>query len=349
MTEKFERVLAIESSCDETAVALVDVFMDTSGVVRSEVRDAKVLSQIETHRAYGGVIPEVASREHYEMLPSLVQGCIQSSGVDVHTITRLAATVSPGLVGGLLVGSVYARHYAAGQGVPFSGVNHIEGHVLTVGLTDALQPPYLVLLVSGGHCQFVSADEVGVYHLLGQTRDDSVGECFDKVAQMLGLPYPGGPAVEQLALSGDATVYDFPKPMLHQGLDFSFSGLKTAVRQVIDAADLTGTIKADICASFQTTVASIFAHKLAKALKETGHKHCVVAGGVAANKAIRAALFRVCEGMGVQFIAPPLKLCTDNAEMIGYTAGVRALLGADDSGCDVKPRWPLSEMNWRNP
>ncbi len=342
-----ERILAIESSCDETAIAIVDVSKDDLGEIRSHVLASHVLSQIETHRAYGGVIPEVASREHYEALSGLVNNCIQLSSVDESTITRVAATVSPGLVGGLLVGSVYAKNYAFGLGVPFSGVNHIEGHALTVGLTDCMQPPYLVLLVSGGHCQFVSVTKVGEYKLIGKTKDDSVGECFDKVAQMLGLPYPGGPSVERLATEGGSQKYDFPKPMLHNGLDFSFSGLKTAVRQTIDSVEMTESIKADICASFQYTVAAVFSHKLKKALKETGHKSCVVAGGVAANKTIRIALRQVCNSENVQFIAPPLKLCTDNAEMIGYTAGVRVLLGADDSKAVVKPRWPLEDMNWR--
>jgi N6-L-threonylcarbamoyladenine synthase len=343
-----ERILAIESSCDETAIAMVDVSKDDSGEIRSHVLASHVLSQVETHRAYGGVIPEVASREHYEALSGLVNDCIQLSGVEESTITRVAATVSPGLVGGLLVGSVYAKNYAFGLGVPFSGVNHIEGHALTVGLTDCMQPPYLVLLVSGGHCQFVSVTKVGEYKLIGKTKDDSVGECFDKVAQMLGLPYPGGPSVEKLATKGDSQKYAFPKPMLHNGLDFSFSGLKTAVRQTIDSVEMTEGIKADICASFQHTVAAVFSHKLKKALKETGHKSCVVAGGVAANKTIRMALQQICDNENVQFIAPPLKLCTDNAEMIGYTAGVRVLLGADDSKAPVKPRWPLEDMNWRS-
>ncbi|MEC9292557.1 MAG: tRNA (adenosine(37)-N6)-threonylcarbamoyltransferase complex transferase subunit TsaD [Pseudomonadota bacterium] len=344
---KTERILAIESSCDETAVALVDVSISDEGVFTSSVISSNVLSQIDTHRAYGGVIPEVASREHYEALSGLVKNCIQSASVELNTISRVAATVSPGLVGGLLVGSVYAKNYAFGLGVPFSGINHIEGHVLTVGLTDERQPPYLVLLVSGGHCQFVSVKGIGEYELIGKTVDDSVGECFDKVAQMLNLPYPGGPEIEKLAMNGNPEAYELPKPMLHNGLDFSFSGLKTAVRQLIDSVDMTEEVKTDICASFQQTVADLFAHKLKKALKETGHNACVVAGGVAANKTIRAALDTVCQNNEAKFIAPPLKLCTDNAEMIAYTAGVRALLGAEDSEAAVKPRWPLEDMNWR--
>lgn len=341
------KILAVETSCDETAAALVQVEKISQHEFNAEVLSEHVFSQIDTHKAYGGVIPEIASRAHLERIQGIVDTVLEKSKTDLSEVDALAATTGPGLLGGLIIGHVYTKTLAQGIQKPFWAVNHIESHILTSGLTDNIQPEYTVMLVSGGHCQVVAVEDIGAYQVIGETRDDSVGECFDKVATMLGLPYPGGPHVEKEAKNGDAGRYSLPMPLLHEGLDFSFSGLKTAVRQVLEKEVHTPQDKADLCASFQQTVATLLAKKAQKALEITGHKTLVVAGGVAANGTIRAELQKMCDGMDVTFYAPPLKYCTDNAAMIGYCAGVRALRGADDRHHAIVPRWPLVNMNWR--
>ena len=339
-------VLGIETSCDETAAAVVT----EARAIESNL----VLSQLEEHRPYGGVVPEIAARSHLDHIDGLVRDALDQSGRDFSSLDAVAATAGPGLIGGLFVGVMTAKAIAAVRGLPFLAVNHLEAHALTVRLTDELAFPYLLLLVSGGHCQLVAVEGVGRYRRLGGTLDDAVGEAFDKVAKLIGLPYPGGPAVEAAAEDGDPTRFALPRPMLGRpALDFSFSGLKTAVRHAVtglggDAPD-AGTV-ADLAASFQAAVADVLADRCARAL-EAFAKRCgqpgplVIAGGVAANGALRARLTEVAESAGSRLVAPPPKLCTDNAAMIAWAGLERLRLGLTD-GLDFapRPRWPLESL-----
>ncbi|GBQ06266.1 tRNA (adenosine(37)-N6)-threonylcarbamoyltransferase complex transferase subunit TsaD [Saccharibacter floricola] len=341
-------LLAIETSCDDTACAI----LDANGTVLSEA----LLSQ-ESHAALGGVVPEIAARAHLDILPNLVDLTLERAGLTLGDIAHFAATTGPGLIGGLIVGSNYAKGLALSQGKPFIGINHIEGHILTPRLPSALADegitlsfPYLAMLVSGGHCQCVSVEETGHYRRLGGTIDDSAGEAFDKVAKMLGLGWPGGPALEKLATEGDDTAYSLPRPLKgRDGCDFSFSGLKTAVSRLIEPygkAALSHRVAADLAASFQRAVADVMAdraeHALALAPQATA---LVVAGGVAANRTLRARLESVAERHAIPFLAPPLRLCTDNAVMIGWAALERLAQGERPNDITIapRPRWPLSE------
>ena len=341
-------VLGIESSCDETAVAIV-------GEDR-RILAHQVLSQRE-HLAYGGVVPEVAARAHLQHMDHLVEDSLREANVTLDDLSAIAVTAGPGLIGGVLVGVMTAKAIAQVRGLPLVAVNHLEGHALTVRLTDEnVSFPYLLLLVSGGHCQLLVAKDIGEYTRLGTTIDDAVGEAFDKTAKLLGLGWPGGPAIEKLAaectdVKAARAKYPLPRPMLGKpGCDFSFSGLKTAVRRVIDqfpAGDIPRADAAALCASFQETVADILRDRVKNALDEymrlaPAAPSLVVAGGVAANKRLRAVLEGMASERGLRFIAPPLKLCTDNAAMIAWAGMERFVRGMTDApDFAVRARWPL--------
>ncbi len=335
-------VLGIETSCDETAAAVV---RDDRAVLADVVQ-----SQLDEHRAYGGVVPEIAARSHLEHIDALVARALAEAGVGFADLDAVAATGGPGLIGGVMVGVMTAKAIALVHGKPFVAVNHLEGHALTARLTDGIAFPYLLLLVSGGHCQLLAVEGVGRYRRLGTTIDDAAGEAFDKVAKLLGLGYPGGPAVERAAAAGDAARFDLPRPMKGRpGCDFSFSGLKTAVRQRLDAlpAPATARDKADLAAAFQEAVADAVADRCRRAMRaftagNAGARHLVVAGGVAANTRLRRRLGALAAEEGMTLLAPPPRLCTDNAAMIAWAGLERLRLGLSD-GLDfaARPRWPL--------
>jgi N6-L-threonylcarbamoyladenine synthase len=343
------RILGIETSCDETAAAIVERREDGSASVRSDV----VLSQLDEHSVYGGVVPEIAARAHVEALDSLIDEALKRANVSLSTVDAIAATSGPGLIGGLLVGLMTGKAIAKATGKPLYAINHLEGHALTARLTDGLAFPYLMLLVSGGHTQLILVRGVGEYERWGTTIDDALGEAFDKTAKLLGLPYPGGPAVEEAARTGDADRFDFPRPLVGEArLDFSFSGLKTAVRQAATTiAPVTEQDVADICASFQKAISRTLKDRIGRGLqrfktqfpKMAERPALVVAGGVAANLALRATLQDLCNANGFGFIAPPLRLCTDNAVMIAWAGLERMAIGAAPDDLDVQPRsrWPL--------
>ena len=339
-------VLGIETSCDETAAAVVAA----DGTVLAEA----VFSQIADHAPFGGVVPEVAARAHLAHLPAMVADVMARAGVSGDDLHAVAATAGPGLIGGLIVGAHYGKGLAMAHGLPFVAVNHLEAHALSArlpGIAAGGAPfPYVLLLLSGGHCQCVAVDGVGRAAVLGRTVDDAVGEAFDKVAKLLGLPWPGGPHVERIAAAGNPARFAFPRPMKGRaGCDFSFSGLKTAVAQAVarfgDGA-VPAADAADIAASFQAAVADVLADRAAHALTmRPDATRLVVAGGVAANGAVRAALAGVAARAGVPLVAPPPRLCTDNAVMVAWAAQERLRLGpADDAEVAPRPRWPLAEM-----
>lgn len=347
------RVLGIETSCDETAASVVSLANDSKPEILSNI----VLSQIEEHAAFGGVVPEIAARAHVEALDGIIEAALADAGVDLSDIDAVAATAGPGLVGGLIVGLMTAKAIASAAGKPLIAINHLEGHALTARLTEGLEFPYLLLLVSGGHTQIVRVAGVGDYQRWATTIDDALGEAFDKTAKMLGLPYPGGPNVEKAAAKGDASRFSFPRPMKGSAQpDFSFSGLKTAVRQAATAiAPLTEQDVCDICASFQLAVADAVTDRVLRALNrfrqefpDAAAPALVVAGGVAANLAIKQALEKLCLKNGFRFVAPPLKLCTDNAAMIAW-AGIEHINAGidDDDDFDFVPRsrWPLDTIS----
>lgn len=343
------RVLGIETSCDETAASVVALDGDGHARILSNI----VLSQIEEHAAFGGVVPEIAARAHVEALDGLIEAALADADTSLSDINAVAATAGPGLVGGLIVGLMTAKAIASASGKPLLAINHLEGHALTPRLTDGLAFPYLLLLVSGGHTQIVLVRGVGDYQRWATTIDDALGEAFDKTAKMLGLPYPGGPNVEKAASNGDARRFAFPRPMKGEARpDFSFSGLKTAVRQTATAiAPLSEQDVADICASFQAAVTDALADRVQRALARFATEFptaacpaLVVAGGVAANRPVRSALEKLCADSGFQFVAPPMALCTDNAAMIAWAGIERLRAGlADTGGMDFVPRsrWPL--------
>jgi N6-L-threonylcarbamoyladenine synthase len=345
----FLRILGIETSCDETAAAVVERGQDGSSTVLSDV----VLSQLDEHSAYGGVVPEIAARAHVEALDTLIEEALKRANVSLADVDAIAATSGPGLIGGLLVGLMTGKAIARAAGKPLYAVNHLEGHALTARLTDGLSFPYLMLLVSGGHTQLILVRGVGEYERWGTTIDDALGEAFDKTAKLLGLPYPGGPAVEEAAKTGNPNRFDFPRPLVGEArLDFSFSGLKTAVRQAAtEIAPLTAQDIADICASFQKAVSRTLKDRIGRGLQRFSREFphldempaLVVAGGVAANLELRATLQDLCNTHGFRFIAPPLHLCTDNAVMIAWAGLERMAKGAAADGLDVQPRsrWPL--------
>ncbi len=336
-------ILGLESSCDDTAAAILRVG-DSAQILAQTVH-----GQGQLHAAFGGVVPEIAARAHAEKLDICVAEVLRASGLGLRDMDAIAVTAGPGLIGGVMSGVMCAKGLAAGANLPLIGVNHLAGHALTPRLTDNVPYPYLMLLVSGGHCQFLRVDGPQDFMRLGGTIDDAPGEAFDKTARLLGLPQPGGPAVEAEAALGDAARHVFPRPMLDRpGCDMSFSGLKTALLRARDAivavkGGLTVQDRRDLCAGFQAAMQEVLAEKTRRALASFPDLRVIaVAGGVAANQAIRSALVEVAEAAGVQFIAPPLALCTDNAAMIAY-AGAELLRAGqrDDMTLAARPRWPL--------
>ena len=339
-------ILGIETSCDETAAAVVRRAANGSGEILSNV----VRSQLDLHVAYGGVVPEIAARAHVELLDVAVKQALAEASLGFDAIDGVAAASGPGLIGGLIVGVITGKAIALGRGVPFVAVNHLEAHALTARLTDTLAFPYLLLLVSGGHTQLLIVEDVGRYTRLGTTLDDALGEAFDKAAKLLGLGYPGGPAVEACAARGRATIA-LPRPMLGRSEPhFSLAGLKTALRHATLArSPLSETDIADLCASFQEAVADIVRDRIARAMEiyvervgAKAQRALVVAGGVAANKRLAAALEAVTQKHDFRLIVPPPALCTDNAAMIAWAAAERLARGlADDLSAPARARWPL--------
>lgn len=348
-------VLGIETSCDETAAAIVT----NQRVILSN----KVLSQMQEHAPYGGVVPEIAARSHVEHLDGLIEEALAEANIGLDDLDGIAVTGGPGLIGGVIVGVMTAKALASVCNKPLIAVNHLEGHALTARLTDThLEFPFLLLLVSGGHCQFLAVEDVGKYTLLGTTLDDALGEAYDKTAKMLGLPYPGGPQIEALAKQGDPASFELPMPLKgREGCDLSFSGLKTAVRQIVDRfedhqgdeqAYLSDKVREDICASFQHVCGDILderaTHAIARFREEwpTG-RSMVIAGGVAANHYLRLRVGKVADQGGLSMRAAPIELCTDNAAMIAWAGIERLQRGLIDT-LDFSPRarWPLEEVRW---
>jgi len=334
------KILGIETSCDDTSVAVVS---ENKQILANEV-----ISQTKEHALFGGVVPEVASRSHLEYLDKLLDHIEDKAKIDFTDIDAIAVTSGPGLIGGVMVGVMYAKAIAAVLNKPIIAVNHLEGHALTVRLTDDINYPFLLLLVSGGHTQFLIIKDLGCYESIGSTLDDALGEAFDKVAKMLGLGYPGGPAVEKMAANGNPNAFIFPKPLC--GIDncnFSFSGLKTAVKRAIDEIgehNITTEIKCNIAASFQKTICEILKVKSLNAIsifnnhlnKKSINKNFVIAGGVAANSYIRNELGKICEDNDFKFYVPPVNLCTDNAAMIAWV-GVEKFKKGMFSDLNFKP------------
>lgn len=375
------KLLAIETSCDETAVAILND--------RKEILAESLWSQVQEHLPYGGVVPEIAARAHIQRLDQMILSTLKKANLTFKDMDAIAATAGPGLIGGLIVGVMIAKAIASAANKPFIAVNHLEGHALTARLNPGVEFPFLLLLVSGGHCQILQVKDVGQYTKLGGTVDDAIGEAFDKVAKMLKIGYPGGPAVEKLARNGNPSRFDLPRPMLgRQGCDFSLSGLKTAVLRTLPAIN-TEQDKADLCASFQAAVGDIIIDRLKNAfnltysppagesisetteidggylaaspprnllqasplqmsappLRGSAIPTLVVAGGVAANQYLRARIQAFCTKQGKEFVAPPMKLCTDNAVMIGWAA-IERLKKGEKNSLDFAPlaRWPLDAL-----
>ena len=337
-------VLGIETSCDETAAAVVRGCAPGPGEILSNI----VFSQLEEHRPYGGVVPEIASRAHVEKLDGIIAEALKTAQINLRDVDAVAATAGPGLIGGVMVGLTTAKALALAAGKPLIAINHLEAHALTARLTDGVPFPFLLLLISGGHCQLLGVEGVGNYRLYGTTIDDAVGEAFDKIAKLLDLPYPGGPRIEVLAREGNAKRYALPRPMRGRvGADFSFSGLKTAVRQLVQDG---GIDVADLAASFQATVIDILAERTLSAMNafrldfpDAQDAALVLAGGVAANGAIRRSLTGLAEQEGFEKKIPPPGLCTDNAAMIAWAGVEHGQLGYFDGiGVSPKARWPLA-------
>jgi len=339
-------LLGIESSCDDTAAAVVQ---------GRDVLSSIVYGQTGLHAEFGGVVPEIAARAHAEKLDHCIEEALTQAGTSLQNLDGIAVTAGPGLIGGVLSGVMCAKGLSAATGLPLIGVNHLAGHALTPRLTDAVAYPYLMLLVSGGHCQFLIAHSSDTFDRIGGTIDDAPGEAFDKTARLLGLPQPGGPSVEAAAKSGDPKRFAFPRPLLNrEGCDMSFSGLKTAILRARNAivdekGGLTTQDQADLSAGFQLAITDVLVEKTRRALElymalNPATPSFAIAGGVAANGAIRAGLTALCDARDIAFIAPPLRLCTDNAAMIAY-AGIEKMQagGIDDFTLSARPRWPLDD------
>ncbi len=332
-------LLALETSCDETAVALYG---------SDGLKGHLVHSQVAVHARYGGVVPELASRDHGRYLLPLVESLLEQAGLSTGDLSALAVTQGPGLPGALHVGQAFGRGLAFALGIPLIGIHHLEAHLFSAGLgSDPPEPPFVALLVSGGHTELVQVDGLGRYALLGATRDDAAGEAFDKVAQLLGLPYPGGPALARLAETGCLTRFRLPRPMLSQpGCEMSFSGLKTAVLYALrQIEDPTSQDRADLAAAFETAITEVLVEKSWRALEKTGASKLVVAGGVSANQRLRSSLDRRSQGTGVRVYFPPLEFCTDNAAMVAHVAWLRWLAGEQTTTDEhVRTRWPLESV-----
>jgi len=339
------RILGIESSCDETAVALYDGDLDSGqGAILSE----RVASQIATHARFGGVVPEVASREHLKVLPTLVQEVLDEAQSSWQEVDAIAVTSGPGLMGALLVGTSYARAAGLVNNIPVFPIHHMEGHLLASGLTAELPDfPFITLLVSGGHTLLVRVDEVGKYRVIGQTLDDAAGECFDKSARVLDLPYPGGPEISRLAVHGHAKRFKLPRPMLqHDHLNFSFSGLKTAVMYAIrDLNHVDAQARQDMAASIEAAVGDVLVKKSLRACQQESIPRLMLAGGVAANRYLRQFAMQEAAKRSVSVVLPNPAYCTDNAAMIAYAAFKRLQQHATPPNhWDAQPRWPLEEL-----
>ncbi len=335
-------VLGIETSCDETGAAVVRGRAPGPGEILSNV----VAGQVAEHMPYGGVVPEIAARAHVEVLDRVIERALADAGVSLSQLDGIAATAGPGLIGGVAVGLTTAKALALATGKPLIALNHLEAHALTVRLTDGVAFPFLLLLVSGGHCQLLVCEGVGQFTRLGTTIDDAAGEAFDKTAKLLGLGFPGGPAIEEAARGGNAKRYRFPRPLLDEdGFDFSFSGLKSAVRRVVDDGDMTNAAVQDVAASFQAAAVEVLVGRTRKAMRAMharGIRRLVVAGGVAANKSLTAGLADAARGEGFELTVPPVALCTDNGAMVAWAGLERLALGLV-SGLDfgARARWPL--------
>ncbi len=340
-------VLGLETSCDETAAAVVRGRAPGPGQILSNV----VLSQLDEHRPYGGVVPEIAARAHVEAIDGIVAQALAAAECTLSGIDAVAATAGPGLIGGVMVGLTTGKALAMAAGKPLIAVNHLEAHALTARLTDGVAFPFLLLLISGGHCQLLAVEGVGRFRLYGITIDDAVGEAFDKAAKLLHLAYPGGPNIEKLALEGNAARYALPRPMLgREGADFSFSGLKTALRLQTASPSFGEKDRADLAASFQAAVVDVLVDRTGAAMERFAREFdqgrtLVVAGGVAANTAIRSALARLSAERAFDIKIPPPGLCTDNAAMVAWAGVERSQLGLFDE-LDAAPmaRWPLQDV-----
>lgn len=352
MSQATTIILGIETSCDETAAAIVVRNADGRGQILSNI----VRTQLDEHKAFGGVVPEIAARSHVQWLDHIVAQALAAAKLSYKDLDGVAATAGPGLIGGVLVGLTTAKAIAKATHKPLIAVNHLEGHALTAQLTNNVEFPFLLLLVSGGHSQFVLVRDVGDYERWGTTIDDALGEAFDKVAKMLNLGFPGGPQVEEWAKKGDPKRFKFPRPLLKEKrLDFSFSGLKTAVRLAAEAAaPLSDQDVADICAGFQTAVVAVLEKRCGQAFERFADElssepiRLVVAGGVAANQKIGAALQSVTEQYGAELIVPPMNLCTDNGAMIAWAGAERLVRGQiDNSSFAARPRWPLDSEDMK--
>jgi len=342
-------VLGLETSCDETAASVVRLSADGEATVLSSV----VHSQIDDHAAYGGVVPEIAARSHVEMIDGVVRRAMEGAGLGYDGLDGVAATAGPGLVGGVMVGLSFGKAVALARGLPLIAVNHLEGHAVSARLGQPVDYPFLLLLVSGGHCQLLEVRGVGDMTRLGTTIDDAAGEAFDKIAKALGLGYPGGPAVEKLAEGGDGARFDLPRALLgRKDCDFSFSGLKTAAARLARACE-TDQQRADLADAVQTAIARQLSERSDRALKAYAEAHphrlFVVAGGVAANRTVRATLQATAEKNGFAFLAPPMAYCTDNAAMIALAGAERLRKGlVSDIDTAARPRWPLDEYSALN-
>jgi len=339
------KILGLEASCDDTAAAIID---SDKGILSNIVQ-----TQLAEHKPYKGVVPEIAARSHLTYIKKVVDKALSDSNTNFQEIDAIAATSGPGLIGGVIVGCMYGKALASVLKKPFIAVNHLEGHALTAQMTDQVTFPYLLLLISGGHCQFISVDGLSNYTILGQTLDDAAGEAFDKVAKMMNLGFPGGPIIETKALKGNSDRFSFPKPLCNQkNCNMSFSGLKTAVSlQIKKLMPLSEQDICDVAASFQKTVCQVLATKVKFAIavyeekQRIGHKKIVISGGAAANKEIRSTLENVAKENGYKFIAPPINLCTDNAAMIAFAGLLRLKEGIiDDMSFRPRARWGLEDL-----
>jgi N6-L-threonylcarbamoyladenine synthase len=331
------KTLGIETSCDETAIAIYD---SENGIIGESI-----FSQIKMHAEYGGVVPELASRDHCAKIVTVLEEAL--GDIDINSIDQIAYTSGPGLLGALLIGENFAQGLSTALNKPLLPINHLEGHLMSPVMEfPEIETPYISLLVSGGHSMIVDVKERGEYEILGQSQDDAVGEAFDKVGKLLDLPYPGGPHIEKLALQGNSKAYDFPRPMIHSdNLDLSFSGLKTSVLYTVrDIEDITLQIKADIAASFQQAVIDVLTKKIKRAVEVTGRSDVIIAGGVAANKALRAAIKDLETSLGIRVFYPSLKYCGDNAAMIAFVGSLRSSDKIEHKASYVRARWPLSEL-----